>query len=216
MNVANIIRILRKEYPKYRSPSSAGWYKEPYLVLISCIISLRTKDEVTTAAAKRLFKLAKTPKRMLKIPLSKIRNAIYPVGFYKTKARRIKEISKKLIEEYGGVVPYRVDDLLKFKGVGRKTANIVASYGYGIPAIAVDVHVNRLVNRFGWVKTKTPEETEFALMKLLPVKYWIVVNKLLVVWGQNVCKPVNPDCFNCKVYKYCKKVGVPKKYWKSS
>lgn len=210
-NIDKIIKELRKVYPKYREPVSTEFSrisKDPYKVLISCLISLRTKDEVTRPASYRLFRLADSPKKMAGLSLKKIGKAIYPAGFYLTKAKRIKEISKIILDKYNGKVPDEIDELLKLHGVGRKTANLVLSLGYDKPAICVDVHVHRLSNRLGLVKTKNPEETEFALRKKLPKKYWIIINDLLVAYGQNLCRPVSPFCSKCVIKRYCKRIGV--------
>ncbi|KAA3601458.1 MAG: endonuclease III [Candidatus Scalindua sp. AMX11] len=184
--------------------------RKPFKVLISCLLSLRTKDQVTAEASVKLFLLAETPQKMQKLSVARIEKAIYPVGFYKTKAIRIKEICGTLIENYGGKTPDEIDELLKLKGVGRKTANLVVTLGYGKLGICVDTHVHRISNRFGFVNTKTPEQTEFALRKILPEKYWIIYNDLLVSYGQNVCKPISPMCSDCKLFTYCKRVGVKK------
>ena len=181
-------------------------FKDPYLVLIACILSLRTNDKTTYPATLRMLKLAKTPQEMMKVKVEDLEKAIYPVGFYKNKAGQIIELSKILVEKYGGKVPCDIDELCKFKGVGRKTANLVLSEGFNEPAICVDVHVHRIFNRLGYVKTKTPEETEFALRDKLPRKYWIPINSLLVTHGQNVCKPLKPLCEGCPVNKYCAKL----------
>ncbi|MFC1754297.1 endonuclease III domain-containing protein [Thermoproteota archaeon] len=205
-----VIKILKKEFSKYRVPSvtEVSYRRDPFLVLISCLLSLRTKDETTTPAANRLFKLAKTPKTMMKLTTKRIEKAIYPVGFYITKAKRIKEICKVLVSKYKGKVPDDLEELLKLKGVGRKTANLVIALGYGGDGLCVDTHVHRISNRLGYVKTKTPEHTEMALRKKLQKKYWIIYNDLLVTWGQNVCRPISPFCSNCPIAKYCKRVGV--------
>jgi len=178
--------------------------REPYKVLVSCILSLRTKDEVSYPASERLFRLADTPKKMIGLDVKKIEKAIYPVSFYRTKARRIKEISRRLIKEYNSVVPNTIEELLKFKGVGRKTANIVVTFGYNLPGIAVDVHVHVISNRLGLVKTKTPNQTELALRKELPIKYWIILNELLVRHGQQICLTRKPRCQKCMITKYCR------------
>ena len=179
-------------------------FKDPYLVLIACILSLRTNDRTTYPATLRMLKLAKTPDEMMKVSVEDLEKAIYPVGFYKNKAGQIIELSKKLVEEYDGKVPCDIEELCKFKGVGRKTANLVLSEGFNEPAICVDVHVHRIFNRLGYLKTKTPEETEFELRKKLPKKYWIPINSLLVTHGQNVCKPIKPNCALCPIREYCK------------
>jgi endonuclease-3 len=182
--------------------------RDPFRVLISTIISLRTKDDVTDAASKRLFDLADTPQEMSGLHLRKIQKAIYPAGFYKTKANTIRDISRRLVAEYGGRVPDSVDELLRFRGVGRKTATLVVSLGYNKPAICVDTHVHRISNRLGLVETKNPTETEFALMGVIPKRFWIGYNELLVRFGQNVCKPVSPHCSTCPVRQDCPRTGV--------
>jgi len=181
---------------------------DPFRVLVSTVISLRTKDDVTMEASRRLFALASTPDEMRGLPVRAIEKAIYPAGFYKTKARTLKEISGLLVDRYGGVVPDSVDELLKFKGVGRKTATLVVSLGYGKHAICVDTHVHRVSNRIGLIATKTPGETEVALMDLLAKKYWIGTNELLVSFGQRVCVPISPHCSECPVAPLCARVGV--------
>ena len=181
-------------------------FKDPYIVLIACILSLRTNDRTTYPATLRMLKLAKTPQEMMKVNVGDLEKAIYPVGFYKNKAGQIIELSKILVEKYDGKVPCDIDELCKFKGVGRKTANLVLSEGFNKPAICVDVHVHRIFNRLGYVKTKNPEETEFALREKLPKKYWIPINSLMVTHGQNVCKPINPKCSVCPIEKYCHKL----------
>ena len=181
-------------------------FKNPYLVLIACILSLRTNDKTTYPATLRMLELAKTPKEMKNVSVEDLSKAIYPVGFYENKARQIIELSKTIDEELNGQVPDEIEDLIKFKGVGRKTANLVLSLGFNKPAICVDVHVHRIFNRLGYIKTKTPEETEFALREKLPQKYWIDINTLLVTHGQNVCKPIKPKCLECPIAGYCAKI----------
>lgn len=182
--------------------------RDPFRILVSTIISLRTKDEVTDAAARRLFELASSPEELVQLPLRKIEKAIYPAGFYKTKARTLKEIARRLLRENGGRVPDSVDELLELKGVGRKTATLVVSLGYGKDAICVDTHVHRVSNRLGLVVTKNPTETEFALMEVLPKKYWVGYNEMLVRFGQQICKPISPHCSTCPVRRACPRVGV--------
>lgn len=181
-------------------------FQDPYLVLIACILSLRTNDKTTYPATLRMLKLAKTPQEMAKVDEKVLSKAIYPVGFYENKAKQIIQLSKEIVEKYDGKVPCDIDELCKFKGVGRKTANLVVARGFNKPAICVDVHVHRIFNRIGYVKTKTPEETEFALREKLPQKYWIEINTLIVTHGQNVCKPQRPDCANCPISDYCEKL----------
>ena len=181
-------------------------FNDPYLVLIGCILSLRTNDKTTYPATLRMLKLAKTPKEMARVNVKDLAKAIYPVGFYENKAKQIIELSKQIVEELDGKVPDEIEDLCKFKGVGRKTANLVLARGFNKPAICVDVHVHRIFNRLGYVKTKNPEETEFALREKLPLKHWIDINTLIVTHGQNVCKPIKPNCSACPIEKYCAKI----------
>ena len=176
---------------------------DPFIVLIGCILSLRTNDKTTYPATMRMLALGKTPKDFLSVKLEDLEKAIYPVGFYKNKAQQILDISYELYHNYNSVVPKEIDKLIKFKGVGRKTANLVQAKGYGIPSICVDVHVHRISNRLGLCSTTTPEETEFALKASLPRKSWSDINTLFVTLGQNVCKPTRPICSNCRLCKYC-------------
>ena len=205
------IKILRREVPKWETPIvtlMAETYKSPFRVLISCILSLRTQDATTAKASHRLFALADSAEAMLKLTARKIETLIYPVGFYKTKAKTLRDLSRALLDRYGGKVPDDIDELLKFKGVGRKTANLVVTLGYRKPGICVDTHVHRISNRWGYVKTKTPEKTEFALRDKLPKPYWIEYNDLLVSFGQHLCRPISPLCSQCPVAKYCRRIGV--------
>ena len=178
-------------------------FHDPFKVLICCILSLRTNDKTTYPCSVRMLELGQTPQDFLKVEEDTLVKAIYPVGFYKNKAGQILDISKELVEKHNGKVPQSIDELVKFKGVGRKTANLVMAKGFGIPAICVDVHVHRISNRLGWVKTNTPDETEMALRKLLPEKYWLDINTILVTFGQNICKPQRPLCDKCPVKEYC-------------
>jgi len=182
--------------------------KSPFLVLISCLLSLRTKDAVTDQAGRRLFARARTPQQMLALPLPRIRRMIYPVGFYRTKARRIHQICQHLLGRFRGKVPDSLEELLTLPGVGRKTANLVRTVGFGKPGICVDVHVHRISNRLGYVRTKTPLETEMALRAKLPRRYWLRYNTLLVGFGQTICAPVSPWCSRCPVRRCCARVGV--------
>lgn len=210
-NIHDIIRILQKEVRKWETPAVtkvAEKTRDPFKVLISCILSLRTKDSTTAEASRRLFSLADTPDEMLKIPVEKIEQAIFPVGFYRTKAKNIIEICKALKESYNSIVPDSIDELLKLKGVGRKTANLVVTVGYDKDGICVDTHVHRISNRWGYINTKTPEKSEEALRKKLPKKYWKIYNDLLVTFGQNLCKPISPICSQCMIAVYCDRKGV--------
>lgn len=204
--IDEIVNILKNaKQPKSDFVILMDNFKNPYLVLIACILSLRTNDKTTYPATLRMLELAKTPKDMKQVKIEDLAQAIYPVGFYENKAKQIIELSKTIDEELDGKVPDEIDELVKFKGVGRKTANLVLSLGFNKPAICVDVHVHRIFNRLGYIKTKTPEETEFALRKKLPEKYWIDINTLLVTHGQNVCKPIKPKCAECPISAYCAK-----------
>jgi len=213
-NIDKIMSILKKECKKLELPIVSAYVvnegRNPFKVLISTVLSLRTKDYVTAKATDKLFVLADNPKDMMKLDVKKVEKAIYPVGFYKTKAKRVIEICEILVEKYNSKVPDEIDVLLTFPGVGRKTANLVLTQGYGKLGICVDTHVHRISNRLGYVKTKTPNDTEFALRKKLPKKYWIEYNDYLVAWGQNICAPISPFCSKCNIYKYCYKVGVGK------
>ena len=208
-NIEKVMQVLKERYQdKTSALMDVSTRKDPFLTLISCLLSLRTKDEVTAKASERLFALAKTPEEMLNLKKEEIEAAIYPVGFYKRKAEQILEICRVLVEKYDSRVPDELEELLKLKGVGRKTANIVITMGYNKPGIAVDTHVHRISNRLGLVETKTPYQTEFALRKTLPMQYWIVFNDLLVMHGKAVCTPISPKCSICPITEYCKRVGV--------
>jgi endonuclease-3 len=181
---------------------------DPFRVLISCLLSLRTKDKVTGEASERLFELARTPKALSKLSTKKIERTIYPVGFYRVKAKRIRDLSKVILRTHNGKVPNTIEGLLLLKGVGRKTANLVATLGYGQDGICVDTHVHRITNLLGLVRTKTPTATEFALREIVPVRYWKELNSLLVAFGQGICKPISPLCSRCRVRTYCNRVDV--------
>jgi endonuclease III len=205
------IRILRGEVPKWQTPIVtlvAENSESPFQVHLSCILSLRTQDTTTAQASRRLFALAETPETMSRLSIQKIEKAIFPVGFYHTKAKVIRDICRRLIKEYSGKVPDEIDELLKFKGVGRKTANLVVTLGYRKPGICVDTHVHRISNRWGYVRTKNPKETEFALRAKLPKQYWLEYNDLLVTFGQHLCRPISPMCSRCPVRRYCAQVKV--------
>jgi len=209
-DIHEVMEILKKEYRKWNQPivTEIARLKDPFKVLISTVISLRTKDEVTREAAERLFRMANNPRDMLLLEASEIEKAIYPAGFYRTKAQNIREICRLLLEEKDGLVPDDLEELLKFPGVGRKTANLVITLGYGKSGICVDTHVHRISNRLGYVNTKSPEKTEFALREKLPEVYWIEYNDLLVTYGQNICTPVSPFCSRCALSSLCDRVGV--------
>ncbi len=212
-NIGRVLAIIENESRQWIQPSVSMIAKgrtSPFRVLIATLLSLRTKDEVTMAASERLFSEADSPESMICLNARQIQNLIYPVAFYRNKASHIIGICRELLEKYNGKVPRDLDTLLKFKGVGRKTANLVLILGYGIPAMCVDTHVHRISNRFGYIRTKTPDESEIALRQKLPVRYWMKYNDLLVTYGQNVCKPISPHCTLCPIGIHCPKVGVTK------
>jgi len=212
-DIHKIIKILKEDVKKWDIPVVsivAERTRDPFKVLISCILSLRTKDGTTAQASQRLFSLADNPAEMSELSVKEIERVIYPVGFYRTKARNIKEICHTLINDYDSKVPDEIDELLKLKGVGRKTANLVVTIGYDKDGICVDTHVHRISNRWGYIKTKTPEESEMALRKKLPRRYWKIYNDLLVTFGQNLCKPISPLCSQCSLTKFCNRIGVKK------
>lgn len=211
--IGPVLRVVRREVRQWQEPVVGVVAKEssdPFRILIACVLSLRTKDRTTAEAAKRLFALADAPATMVRLPLRRLVRAIYPVGFYRNKAKQIRAICRRLLDVYGGTVPDSIDELLTLHGVGRKTANLVVTVGYRKPGICVDIHVHRISNRWGYVKTTKPEETEQALREKLPRRYWITYNDLLVPYGQNLCQPVSPFCSRCKLAKYCEQVGVTK------
>lgn len=206
------LRIVKREIRQWDEPVVGVVAREsnrdPFRILVSCLLSLRTKDKTTREASTRLFALAHQPATMLTLPLRKIERAIYPVGFYRTKAKSIHAICRRLLDTYGGEVPDSIEELVTLSGVGRKTANLVVTVGYGKPGICVDIHVHRISNRWGYVRTRTPEETEQALRRKLPASYWMTFNDLLVPYGQNLCQPVSPFCSKCKLRDCCDRVGV--------
>ncbi len=205
------MKRVAEAYVKWREPvvtAMARRKRDPFKVLISCILSLRTKDEVTKQASKRLFEKASTPEEMLKMSEKEIATLIFPVGFYNVKAKNIRDICKVLVEKYKGKVPDSMDDLLSLKGVGRKTANLVLIEGYDKPGICVDTHVHRICNRLGWVKTRYPDETEKRLREILPQKYWKNINRWFVAFGKTICRPISPLCSKCPVEDLCPKIGV--------
>jgi len=182
----------------------------PYRVLISTVLSSRTKDEVTARASEKLFLKAPNPQKLSRLSEEEIIGLIYPVGFYRIKAKNIKSIANILLQEYNGMVPNKLDHLLQFPGVGRKTANLVLGIAFKIDAITVDTHVHRISNRLGIVKTEIPGETEQDLQMILPKKYWVSLNTYLVAHGQSICKPISPLCSQCNIFQYCQRIGVIK------
>ncbi len=212
-DIVKVVNVLKKELEIFEPPivsSLAVETRSPFQILISTLLSLRTKDEITAVACKNLFALAVTPEKMLKISQEKIIRAIYPVGFYRNKAKTILYICRELIDKYESKVPDTAEKLLALNGVGRKTANLVAALGYNRKEICVDTHVHRISNRLGYVKTGTPEKTEYALKEKLPQKYWSIYNALMVTFGKNICRPVSPFCSKCPVSMQCDRVGIVK------
>jgi endonuclease-3 len=209
--VSEVLRVLRREAPKWNAPIVsfiAVQHRDPFRTLISCILSLRTQDATTAAASIRLFEKAHTPEAMLVLSPKALERLIFPVGFYRTKARVIRGICRDLIDKFEGQVPDEIDALLTLKGVGRKTANLVVTEAYGKPGICVDTHVHRISNRWGLVRTKTPEKTEFALRAVLPKRHWLEYNGILVAFGQTICHPTSPWCSRCKIATICPRIGV--------
>lgn len=213
-HISDIVQTLRHATKKFPLPLAdtiiAEYGKDPYLILISCLLSLRAKDSMTIHVCRTLFARAHTPQQMVALSRSELEQLVYTTGFYKNKARAVHNVSAELIEKFGGKVPRSKDALLTMKGIGPKTANLVMSLAFGQPEICVDTHVHRISNRLGLVHTRKVEDTEAALRTILPKKYWIVWNKLLVMWGQNVCTPQSPWCSRCAVRQWCKRVGVAK------
>jgi endonuclease III len=209
--VGRVLGLLRHEASGWNAPVmalEAAERGDPFRVLIGCILSLRTRDETTAEAAPRLFAQASTPQAMLRLSEEAISRLIYPVGFYRTKAAVIVGICRELISRFGARVPDSIDALLTLKGVGRKTANLVVTQAYSKPGICVDTHVHRISNRWGLVRTRTPDETETALRAALPRRYWIEYNSLLVAFGQTICQPLSPWCSRCAAARLCPRVGV--------
>jgi endonuclease-3 len=212
MHIDQIVARLKKEVRHYPPPLSdqivAEYGRDPYLILISCLLSLRAKDVMTIHTCRALFKLVRTPQQMVALPRHALEKIVFTTGFYKTKARVLQTVSQTLLDQFDGKVPDNVDALMGIKGIGPKTAQLVLGVAFGKPAVCVDTHVHRISNRLGLVKTVTVEQTEAALRKLLPKKYWIIWNNLLVVWGQQICVPVSPKCSQCAIRQWCKRVGV--------
>jgi len=210
-SVGRMLRVLKRASRDWNAPIVAfiaAHERDPFRTLIGCILSLRTKDEVTAVAQERLFKRARSPREMLALSAREIEKLVYPVGFYRTKARVIHGICRDLIEKFDGRVPDKIDDLLTLKGVGRKTANLVVTQAFGKPGICVDTHVHRISNRWGLVATSSPDKTEMALREVLPRRHWIDYNAILVAFGQTICQPVSPWCSRCPVSNDCPRIGV--------
>ena len=213
-DIDRIMQLLKQKVKHFENPIATEIgekTRSPYMVLVSCLLSLRTMDKITGPISKKLFEAADTPEKIAKMPLKKLQEIIRPVNYYITKSRRIKDISKTLNKNYNGKVPESFDELMELKGVGRKTASIVMVYGHRKPHyIPVDSHVHIISNRLGWIKTKTAEQTMDELMKKVPKKYWVDLNDVLVMYGQNVCTSMSPFCSKCVISKYCPRIGVTK------
>ena len=207
-NIDEVIRTLKRLVRQWEEPIVGHYKDDPFTTLISCLLSLRTKDATTRGASKRLFRLARTPRTMERLPTATIERVIFPVGFYRTKARTIRDVCRTLLERYEGRVPDTLEELLTIKGVGRKTANLVITLAFRKDGICVDTHVHRISNRWGYVRTKTPEQTEMALRARLPRRYWQIYNDLLVSFGQHLCHPTSPWCSRCPLARMCPKLGV--------
>jgi endonuclease-3 len=197
-------RLLKKTYPTH--PFALIHGSDPYKILIGCILSLRTQDTVSLPASQRLFSRAANLEKMVALSAAQIEKIIYPVGFYRNKAKQIVEINRRLTDEFDGKVPPTMEGLLDFKGVGRKTANLVLSLGFNQAAICVDIHVHRISNRLGWIKTEKPDDSEFALMEIVPKRYWKTINSVMVCHGQTICRPTRPKCELCPIIKHCAQV----------
>ncbi len=211
--IINILEILKKSQEGVRRTTLNRESKDskrysPYQTLISCLLSLRAKDEVTEVISEELFKVAKTPQEMLKIPEKKLKQIIFSSGHFNKKAEAIRHVSRELIEKFNSEVPQTSEELMSIKHIGPKTANIVLAFSFGKAVIPVDTHVNRIPNRIGWIKTKTPEQSEVALMEVIPKKYWADFNGMFVLFGKTVCLPVSPLCSSCPIRNYCKRIGV--------
>jgi endonuclease-3 len=207
--IARISRVLDRLAGIHDIDRFVGFHgRDPFRVLIGCVLSLRTRDDVSFPATERLFARARTPRAMLRLEASEIARLIYPAGFFRRKAVQIREISRRLLDDHGGRVPETLEALTELPGVGRKTANLVVTLGFGLPGICVDVHVHRISNRLGWVRTGTPDETEFALREFLPARHWIPINETLVRHGQSICHPTSPWCSRCPVAAECPREGV--------
>ena len=208
----DIVRILKRETKQFTPPLidqiAQEFGKDPFLTLVSCLLSLRARDVMTIHVCRVLFKRAQTPQEILAIPLSELEKIVFRTGFYRAKARVLHEVSRVILEQFGGKVPRTYEELTSIKGVGAKTANLVLGAAFDQPAICVDTHVHRISNRLGMIKTATVEQSQESLKRALPKKYWTTWNNLLVVWGQNICVPISPKCSQCAINSLCKKVGV--------
>jgi len=218
-DIPAVYRLLAKEYNKHDAPVvefQKTQSDDPFFILVATILSARTKDETTSEVCRRLFRVVKKPADLFKYTRQQLERLIFPIGFYRTKAKHLLQLPAVLEREFGGRIPDEIDDLCRLPGVGRKTANLVRAVAFNKPAICVDVHVHRICNRLGLLKTKNPFETEFALRKILPEKYWITWNSVLVSYGQTLCKPVSPFCNRCPIIRYCARTGVKTRHYTPS
>jgi endonuclease-3 len=204
--ISRVLDRLAREYDIHQFVKAHG--RDPFRILIGCILSLRTRDDTSIPATDRLFRRASDPATMARMRASTVEKLIYPVGFYRRKAAQILAICRLLIEDHDGKVPSAIDDLLALPGVGRKTANLVVTLGFGLPGICVDTHVHRICNRLGWLETDHPDRTEQELRAFLPRRFWVPINEILVRHGQNICKPIGPRCDSCPVEKLCPRLGL--------
>jgi endonuclease-3 len=211
-DMQKVFTVLRQETKNFVPPAIDQIVKEfgqdPFLILISCLLSLRTRDVTSVKVSRILFSRAKTPQEILAIPISELEKMFHPIGFFRSKAHTVQSVCYELINRFDGKVPHTEQELLSIKGIGQKTANAVLGYAFNIPALCVDTHVHQIANRLGWVKTKTPDQTEKELKKIVPVENWIELNRLFVLWGQNICTPVRPFCSHCAIAHLCPKIGV--------
>lgn len=217
--INDVYEILKKEFGKHRVPVVdliEMQTKDPFKVLITTILSARTKDETTINAAKKLFSVVKSPADLAELDVGRIEKLIFPVGFFREKSRHLHELPQILNKRFGGRIPSSVEELTELPGVGRKTANLVVAVAFGLPAVCVDIHVHRIFNRLGYIETSTPLETEMQLRKWFPRKYWTTFNSYFVSFGQHTCLPVNPRCDLCPIFKYCSRIGVKSKYLSES
>ena len=215
MNINKIYKILEKQFNSYPAPVVdliEAQTKDPFKILVTTMLSARTKDRTTSEVAHRLFDTVNKPEDLNNYTLEELEKMIYPIGFYRNKARYLKKLPRVLKDEFNNNVPEEIEDLIKLPGVGRKTANLVRAIAFKKPAICVDVHVHRISNRLGYIHTNTPFETEMVLREKLLEKYWININSYLVAFGQNHCTPLNPKCSTCTIYDECERVGVKTKY----
>ncbi len=215
MNIDTVYKVLEARFQTYKTPVVdfiEAQTKDPFKVLVATILSARTKDETTTETVNILFQKVNTPDDLEQLTEAELDKMIFKVGFHHTKAKHLKQLPVVLREKFNGIIPDEIDDLIQLPGVGRKTANLVRVIAFKKPGICVDVHVHRISNRLGYVKTKNPFETEMALRKILPGKYWLCINSYMVAFGQNHCTPLNPYCDTCPIYEECDRVGVKTKF----